>query len=214
LPPGEQVTHPLPAHNWDQEVAAGLDRVRALVIGPGLGVGAGQRAGPESAVGRLLLSAAVPAVVDADGLRAFPNPDAVAAVARNRAALTVLTPHEGEYARLVGRPVGNDRIAEVRAVAARGHAVVLLKGSPTVVAGPDGRVLVTDAGTARLATAGTGDVLSGVIGAFLARGIPPLEAAALGAHCHGRAAALGPKEGLVASDLPKLVSEWLSGVVG
>jgi hydroxyethylthiazole kinase-like uncharacterized protein yjeF len=208
------VTHALSARDWDQEVAAGLDRVRALVIGPGLGAGGGSGAGPESAVGRLLLSAPVPAVVDADGLRAFPNPEAVAAVARNRAALTVLTPHEGEYARLVGRPVGDDRIAEVRAMAARSHAVLLLKGSPTVVASPDGRVLVANSGSARLATAGTGDVLSGVIGAFLARGVPPLEAAALGAHCHGRAAALGPTEGLVASDLPDLVSEWLSGMVG
>jgi NAD(P)H-hydrate repair Nnr-like enzyme with NAD(P)H-hydrate dehydratase domain len=61
-----------------------------------------------------------------------------------------------------------------------------------------------------LATAGTGDVLSGVIGAFLARGVPAWEAAALGAHCHGRAAGLGPAEGLVASDLPDLVSAWLS----
>jgi NAD(P)H-hydrate epimerase len=99
-------------------------------------------------------------------------------------------------------------------MAARSGAVVLLKGSPTVVASPDGRVLVANAGSPRLATAGTGDVLSGVIGAFMARGLPGLEAAALAAHCHGRAASLGPPEGLVASDLPELVSQWLSGVVG
>jgi NAD(P)H-hydrate repair Nnr-like enzyme with NAD(P)H-hydrate dehydratase domain len=72
--------------------------------------------------------------------------------------------------------------------------------------------MVVNAGSARLATAGTGDVLSGVIGAFLARGLPPLEAAALAAHTHGRAASLGPAEGLVASDLPELVAQWLSGV--
>jgi NAD(P)H-hydrate epimerase len=214
LPPGAYVSFALPARDWDKEVAAAVDRARALVIGPGLGEGVAEGTGPESTVGRLLLAAAVPAVVDADGLRAFSTPEAVAAVAKDRAAPTVLTPHDGEYARLVGQPAGEDRLSDVRAVAARAGAVVLLKGSPTVVAGPDGRVLVVNAGSARLATAGSGDVLSGVIGAFLARGLPALEGAALAAHCHGRAASMGPAEGLVASDLPELVSSWLSGVVG
>jgi NAD(P)H-hydrate epimerase len=194
-------------------MALGLDRVRALVVGPGLGDG-GKEAGPESTLGRLLSAAPVPAVVDADGLRAFPNPEVAAGVVKARSAPTVLTPHDGEYARLVGRPPGEDRIADVRAVAQQTGAVVLLKGSPTVVADPDGRVLLVSSGSARLATAGTGDVLSGAIGAFLARGLPALEAAAFAAHCHGRAAALGPAEGLVASDLPDLMSRWLSEVVG
>jgi NAD(P)H-hydrate epimerase len=215
LPPGEQVTYRLPAHDWDQDVVAlGLDRVRALVVGPGLGAGTGAEEGPGPAVARLLSAAPVPAVVDADGLRAFSSPEAAAAVVTNRAAATIFTPHEGEYARLVGRPPAEDRIADVRAVAQQTGAVVLLKGSPTVVAAPDGRVLVVSAGSARLATAGTGDVLSGAIGAFLARGLPALEAAAYAAHCHGRAAGLGPAEGLVASDLPDLMSRWLSEVVG
>jgi NAD(P)H-hydrate repair Nnr-like enzyme with NAD(P)H-hydrate dehydratase domain len=115
-------------------------------------------------------------------------------VTKGRQAATVLTPHEGEYARLVGRPPGDDRIGDVRAVAAQTGAVVLLKGSPTIVASPDGPTLIVNAGSARLATAGTGDVLSGVIGAFLARGLPALEAAALAAHCHGRAASQGRAE--------------------
>jgi NAD(P)H-hydrate repair Nnr-like enzyme with NAD(P)H-hydrate dehydratase domain len=72
-------------------------------------------------------------------------------------------------------------------------------------------VLLGRSGSSRLATAGTGDVLSGVIGALLGRGVPALEAAALGAHIHGRAGELGPSDGLVASDLPDLVSTWLSG---
>ena len=152
----------------------------------------------------------VPAVVDADGLRALGDLDTVAAVAKARPGPLVLTPHEGEYARLVGRPPADDRIADVRAVAARTGAVVLLKGSPTVVAEPGGRVLLVNAGSSRLATAGTGDVLSGAIGAFLARGLPALEAAALAAHCHGRAAWTGRPEGLVAGDLPDLLSAWLS----
>jgi NAD(P)H-hydrate epimerase len=210
LPVGEQVAHRVPAQDWDREVAEGLDRVRALVVGPGLGALGGT--GPASPVARLLSVAQVPAVVDADGLRALGTLDDAAAILSPRSAGTVLTPHEGEYAGLVGRPPGDDRLADVRAVAARAGAVVLLKGSPTIVAGPDGRALVVNAGSARLATAGTGDVLSGVIGAFLARGLPPLEAAALAAHTHGRAASLGPAEGLVASDLPELVAQWLSGV--
>jgi NAD(P)H-hydrate epimerase len=123
----------------------------------------------------------------------------------------VLTPHEGEYARITGAPPGDDRLDEVRDVARRSGAVVLLKGSTTVVAAPDGRVRLVAAGSSRLATAGTGDVLSGVIGAALAGGLDGLEAAALAAHAHGRAAGSGPAEGLVASDLPPLISQWLSG---
>jgi NAD(P)H-hydrate epimerase len=211
LPPGEQVSRSLPVTGWDGEVAAGLNRVRALVVGPGLGQP--EVIGTESTVGRLLRMAPVPAVVDADGLRALGDLDSAAAVVRGRAVATVLTPHDGEFARLVGRPAGEDRIADVRHVAAHIGAVVLLKGSPTIVASPDGRVLIANSGSSRLATAGTGDVLSGVIGAFLARGLPALEAAALAAHAHGRAAALGAAQGLVASDLPLLVSKWLSGVV-
>ena len=103
-----------------------------------------------------------------------------------------------------------DRIGDVRALAARTGAVVLLKGPTTVVAAPDGRVLLAAAGSPRLATAGSGDVLSGIIGAFLARGVDPLLAAALGAHVHGRAASLGRPEGLLAGDLPELVADVLS----
>ena len=92
--------------------------------------------------------------------------------------------------------------------------IFLLKGSPTIVAGPDGRVLLANAGSPRLATAGTGDVLSGVLGAFLARGLPALESC--GARCPRATAGLasrGRAEGLIASDLPELISGWLSEVV-
>ena len=87
---------------------------------------------------------------------------------------------------------------------------MLLKGSTSVIAAPDGRALMAASADARLATAGTGDVLSGIIGAFLARGVPAFEAAALAAHVHGREAGTGYREGLVASDLPDLVAAWLS----
>ena len=124
----------------------------------------------------------------------------------------VLTPHDGEYERLVGSAPGPDRVAAARRLAARSGAVVLLKGPTTAVADPSGRVLLATAGTPALASAGTGDVLSGVIGAFLARGVPPLEAAALGAHVHGRAGALGHTAGLVAGDLPDLVARVLDAL--
>ena len=81
-----------------------------------------------------------------------------------------------------------------------------------MVAEPGGPVLLATAGSPRLATAGTGDVLSGAIGAFIARGVDPHHAAALAAHVHGRAAALGPAEGLVAGDLADLLGRWLSGI--
>jgi NAD(P)H-hydrate repair Nnr-like enzyme with NAD(P)H-hydrate dehydratase domain len=114
----------------------------------------------------------------------------------------VLTPHDGELRRLLGRPPGADRIDEARQLAARAGCTVLLKGPLTAVAGPDGTVLLSDTGDARLATAGTGDVLSGIIGALLAQGLPPLRAAGAGAWLHGTAAAAGPSRGLVAGDLP------------
>ncbi|HEY1734073.1 MAG TPA: NAD(P)H-hydrate dehydratase [Acidimicrobiales bacterium] len=209
LPPGETVLSPLPEKDWDHDALGWVERCRALVVGPGLG-GAETGSGTSGPVARLLVGASCPAVVDADGLNALGSLDAVAEVVASRRAPTVLTPHEGEFERLTGAAPGVDRVASVRAAAAKSGAVVLLKGSTTIVAEPGGRVLFAVAGSARLATAGTGDVLSGVIGALLARGMSVLEAAALGAHVHGRAAELGRAEGLVASDLPDLVSRWLS----
>jgi NAD(P)H-hydrate epimerase len=116
--------------------------------------------------------------------------------------------------RLAGHPPGPDRLAAARDASARSGAIVLLKGSTTVVAAPNGKALMSASGDSRLATAGTGDVLSGIVGAFIARGVPAFEAAALAAHVHGRAARTGHAEGLVASDLPELVAAWLSARPG
>ena len=206
LPPGEYVASGMPHTGWAATAAASSERVQAVVVGPGLG-------DARSGVADLILSTSVPAVVDADGLTAMGTFAEVGKLTSTREAQVVLTPHEGEFKRLMGRAVSEDRVADVREAARLSGAVVLLKGSTTVVASPDGRVLFAAAGSPRLATAGTGDVLSGIIGAFIARGVGSFEAAALAAHCHGRAASLGAAEGLVASDLPRLVSIWLSGVV-
>ncbi len=152
----------------------------------------------------------VPVVVDADGLHALGKVGGDRSLqARSR---VVLTPHDGEYVRLTGGDPGPDRIAASRALASASGAVALLKGPTTAVAHSDGRVRLALAGTTALATAGSGDVLSGVIGALLARGVDPLEAAALGAHVHGRAGGLGRGEGTVAGDLPDLVATVLAAL--
>jgi ADP-dependent NAD(P)H-hydrate dehydratase / NAD(P)H-hydrate epimerase len=185
--------------------AADVARFGAVVVGPGLG----RAEGTAEAVRRLVASLDAPVIIDGDGLTAL-GAEAVQVV-RARSRATVITPHDGEFAALVAPP-GPDRIAAVRALARRMNAVVLLKGPTTVVAAPSGRVLVSLAGDERLATAGTGDVLAGVIGAFVARGTPPFEAAAAGAFVHGCAAELGPRVGLVAGDLPKLVARALGSI--
>jgi NAD(P)H-hydrate epimerase len=137
---------------------------------------------------------------------------AVRALAGRTAGTTVLTPHDGEFARITGAAPGAARIAAARGLAAGTGTVVLLKGPTTVVASPDGWVELVTAGDERLATAGSGDVLAGVIGAFLALGVAVHDAAALGAHVHAAAAvAGGRRHGLIASDLPGLVADWLSG---
>jgi hydroxyethylthiazole kinase-like uncharacterized protein yjeF len=207
----EAVGAQLPREGWAEVAASMSKRCKALVVGPGLG--RGEQTGDE--VRALLTGSSLPTVVDADGLFALGSAQEVSSLTSKRrsrgAGELVLTPHDGEFARITGSAPGVDRITETRALAEETGAVVLLKGPATVVAAADGRVLLATAGSPRLATAGTGDVLSGVLGAFLARGVEPFEAAALAAHVHGRAAALGPSVGLVAGDVADLVARWLSG---
>ncbi len=210
--PIEAVGRLLPERGWAQEVLAD-ERMRALVVGPG----AGRSDDLAEEVAILLARAGTggggrpPMVLDGDGLWALAQQDAPVIA---DAHLVVLTPHEGELRALTGRPPGPDRIAEARALADRLGTVVLLKGRTTVVADASGAVRLVTSGDERLATAGTGDVLSGVIGALLAAGVAPFDAAALGAHVHGRAAALGRRVGLVAGDLPDLVSAVVSEQLG
>lgn len=136
---------------------------------------------------------------------------AVRTLAGRDAGRTVLTPHDGEYERIAGIRPGPDRIGAARALAEGTGTIVLLKGPTTVVAAPDGRVHLVTAGDERLATAGSGDVLSGVIGALLAQGLGVFDAAACGAFVHGASAVAGGRRtGLIASDLPALVADWLS----
>ena len=172
--------------HWPEVIAsptpAAAGRVQAWVVGPGLGT-------DETGAAALwfALETDLPVLVDADALTILAaHPDIVA----SRRAPTVLTPHAGEFARLAGAPPGDDRISATRKLADAFGATVLLKGNVTVVAEPGGRVYLNPAGQSWAATAGSGDVLSGMIGALLAAGLPAAEAAAAGAFVHAHAAAL------------------------
>jgi hydroxyethylthiazole kinase-like uncharacterized protein yjeF len=172
--------------HWPEVIAsptpAAAGRVQAWVVGPGLGTDDKGAAALWFALGTDL-----PVLVDADGLTILAaHPDLVA----NRAAPTLLTPHAGEFARLAGHPPGDDRIGATRKLADALGATVLLKGNVTVIADPGGPAYLNPAGQSWAATAGSGDVLSGMIGALLAAGLPVAEAAAAGAFVHAHAAAL------------------------
>jgi NAD(P)H-hydrate epimerase len=208
FPIAEVVTGSLPSTGWAVEALEKVERMAAVVVGPGIG----RDETTVESVGPFLVNSNLPAVVDADALFALAT-FAPTVVAMRKAPM-VLTPHDGEFARLTGAPPANDRLGAVRAAATRWNATVLLKGRVTIVADPDGRALVAATGGPELATAGTGDVLSGVIAALLAQGLAPLEAAALGAHVHGASARRGHAVGLVAGDLPALIADWLSDVLG
>jgi NAD(P)H-hydrate epimerase len=204
--PTEAVGVAVPPAGWDGAVLAELDRAGALLVGPGLGLGAPAGAG----VRQVVAGAPVPVVVDGDGLTAL-GADLADVVGQRRAA-TVVTPHDGEFARLAGGPSGEDRIAAARGLARDTGAIVLLKGPTTVVAHPDGRVRLSTTGDARLATAGTGDVLAGIVAALVAQGLDPFRAAVAGAWLHGRAAEAGPARGLVASDVAAALPEVLGAL--
>ncbi len=191
---------------WSEEHAletlvAAAERASALAIGPGLGRSPARHALVRALLRRLDL----PIVVDADGLFGL---DPV-----GRSQPTVLTPHSGELAGLLGHDsawVNAHRLEAARSCAERFGATVLLKGPDTIVASPDGDIVVCDGGPPSLATAGTGDVLTGVVGSFLAKGLDAMTAAAAATVAHGYAAVLAPHAaGLVASDLLDLLPSAL-----
>jgi ADP-dependent NAD(P)H-hydrate dehydratase / NAD(P)H-hydrate epimerase len=185
-----------------------LGEATAIGVGPGLG----RADGTQKVVRGLLAAYRGPAVVDADGLFAL----GTGAPLAERGAPTLITPHAGEFARLAPDADGT-RLDQAADRAARWRATVLLKGNNTVVAEPDGRLAVNPTGVPALATGGTGDVLTGLLGALLAQGLAPFDAARLGAWLHGRAGALatralGPASvaaGDVAGHLPAAFRELL-----
>jgi hydroxyethylthiazole kinase-like uncharacterized protein yjeF len=181
---------------------AAVARADAVVLGPGLGRTPGAQALARELVQRI----DVPLVIDADALNALEGvfPEDLP----QRRWPTVLTPHEGEMGKMLGLPpadISAHRLAHARAAAETAKAIVVLKGDDTLVASPDGRVAISPGGAPALATAGTGDVLGGVIGALLARGMPPAVAASAGVWLHVRAGRIaaephGP-DGVIATDV-------------
>jgi NAD(P)H-hydrate epimerase len=187
-------------------------RVQALVLGPGIG-----REPATIALTRAIAQRAeVPLLLDADGL--FAHSGRLGTLA-DRPDATVLTPHAGELGRLLEREsadVEAHRLDAVRTAAAQSGAIVVLKGDDTLVAEPGGRVAVNRGGAPALATAGTGDVLSGVIGAYLAKGMHPFHAACAGVFLHAAAGRLAARligtEGVIASDVIELLPRALAPV--
>jgi NAD(P)H-hydrate epimerase len=209
----ELMTEPLPTDSTGTLDAGAVTRALALakdrdavVLGPGLGQEAATRAFVRDFVHRC----PTPLLVDADGLNALAaSPKEKSATdALRRSSPTVVTPHPGEMARLAGSStseVQRRRLETARAFAMETGAVVVLKGQRTLVARPDGRAAVNPTGNPGMATAGTGDVLSGIAGALLARGCDAWTASTAGVYLHGRAgdeaAARMGQESLVAGDL-------------
>jgi NAD(P)H-hydrate epimerase len=217
----ELMTEPLPVggngglHGEALGRALALAKERdAVVLGPGLG----QDPATREFVRGFIAGCDVPLVIDADGLNALgPAPSSRASgadVLRKRSAPTVVTPHPGEMARLIGSEaaeVQRRRLEVALEFAAQSGAVVVLKGHRTVVAGPDGRAAVNPTGNPGMATGGTGDVLSGILGALLARGLEPWVAATAAVYVHGLAGDVAARrlgqESLLAGDLIEALPE-------
>jgi hydroxyethylthiazole kinase-like uncharacterized protein yjeF len=179
------------------------ERLNAVVIGPGCGIG---RATQELVAA--VLASSTSAVLDADALTSFKDdPNALFLQLR---AKVVLTPHDGEFERIFPGLLKRspNKIEATRTAAAAAHCTVLLKGADTVIASPDGRVAVNTNAPPTLATAGSGDVLSGIIGGLLAQGLGSFDAACAGAWLHGEAAnCFGI--GLIAEDIPETLPRVL-----
>jgi hydroxyethylthiazole kinase-like uncharacterized protein yjeF len=196
----ESMTLPLPAGPSGQLAAAAVERALAFLAGRSalaLGPGLGQEEETAAAIRRLVARSALPLVLDADGINAFAGRagELGRALAGREA---VLTPHPGELGRLLGMPTAEvqaDRLGASRRAARETSAVVVLKGRRSLVATPGGDVHVNPTGNAAMATGGTGDVLTGIVAALLAQGLPALDAARLGVYLHGLAGDVAVEEG-------------------
>ena len=196
-----------------EQVLERADRSDALALGPGLG----RTPGAQEFARQLAAAAPVPLLLDADGLNAHAGALGLLA---DRQPATVLTPHAGELARLLesdSATIGARRLESARRAAREAQAIVVLKGDDSIVAAPDGRAAVNPGASSALATAGTGDVLSGVIAAYLGKHMDPFAAACAGVLVHARAGQLCAEEigseGVIASDVIRALPRALASLL-
>jgi NAD(P)H-hydrate epimerase len=189
-----------PAENAADPIASALGGYDALVIGPGLG----RSPGTTRLVSAVLSASTIPTVIDADALNALSELADWSTLLPSQA---VITPHPGEMSRLINQPIAAIEASriEVARRAGQGTAVVVLKGPHTIVASPDGQLRIEGHANPALASGGSGDVLSGIIGGLMAQGLSPFDAASLGVHLHAMAgrqwSETNGDAGLLASDL-------------
>ncbi|HEX6506629.1 MAG TPA: NAD(P)H-hydrate dehydratase, partial [Chloroflexota bacterium] len=210
----EPIYLPLPTvdgklgHSALEDIASALEKARSLALGPGMGLSESTIELVAGVLDLLRDEKKIGAVVDADGLNALAHIDQW----HHGLGDVVVTPHPGEMSRLTGLSIAEvqaDRLAVARRFASKWDVVVVLKGARTIVAAPDGRAAINSSGGPNLATAGTGDVLSGIIGGLLAQSVGAWDAARCGVYLHGRAGDLLRAElgdaGTLAGDLLAMI---------
>ncbi|MEG3585869.1 MAG: NAD(P)H-hydrate dehydratase [Actinomycetota bacterium] len=200
----EVVGFPIPETKWEEEITLSeMSRFHSMILGPGLG----RSKSTIKSVQKVISTIKAPMVLDGDALFAIGKDFSID---QDNKTEIILTPHDQEYEYITGHRPGKNRIKDVQEAAQRMNVILLLKGPVTIIGNPDGRCFVVTSGDQRLATAGTGDILSGIIGGMLAQGVAPLEAATIGAWVHGQASKSCAELGMIASDLLKPISEVLN----
>ena len=186
-----------------------MRRAKAIVVGPGLGM----KGNGVGILALLLEQAAVPVVIDADGLNLIAGDERLKDRLKGKCQV-ILTPHLGEMSRLTGKTVGEiqlELIETARAYSRKMGVICAMKDARTIVASPDGNVYINTSGNAGMATGGSGDLLAGMIGALLAEGMEPYESACLGVYLHGRYGDMAKERygarTMIASDLAKIIRE-------